>query len=185
MNEQKNTWTVVVALIVIAAIAGGIYWWQSSSKNQNNMNTSDFSAPKTNEVTTNNDDQKWTTYKDDKNGYEIQFPSTWEKSSENVWTNKQTPSEEVGVTVIKNEFPNVDIWTWAEKSDWPMTKEPKEYFQEITVGGVKALKDPAINTIHIVKGDKYYIIENGIGMERNVVNTDLYYKIVGTFKFTN
>ncbi len=176
MAQQKNIWTVIFVIIVLVVVAGGIYWWQTTSKDQESFDTLEVS-------------QNFETYSNTDLGYEIQYPLTWEISldgdAQTVFANKDNPSEEIGIRISKKLYPDKDIWEWAEASNWPMTDNPRGYFEEITVDGITALKDPEINTVHVVKGNKYYMIENGIGMERNVVDSTLYYQIVETFKFIN
>ena len=120
-------------------------------------------------------------------GVSLEYPNVWEvgtESTDNVnLVNIKDAEQVLSITMEKNATDATDVMSWAEAQEWAMPASPSTYFKEIKLGTTDALQDPAINTVYVLKDDVVYRIENGVGMERNVIAEELYYDILDTLKF--
>ena len=134
----------------------------------------------------------WKTYRG--HGFEIKYPPTWdvmfESSTQVVITNKDNDSEEFGINIYDNINPQkLSSWEWFESQrseKWPENFDVKATEIEIILNNnISAFKDLQSDggIITIFKDNDIYSLENGISMERKVIEKNLFYKIVNTFKF--
>jgi len=126
------------------------------------------------------------TYENSEQGYKVAYPTGWEIDAEEtsavLITNTQDSSQQIGITVQKNRFPEAKTVTeWSKTAAWPY--DNLEDYKTLTINGVEALEDPTIGRIVVVNNNKVYTIENGVGMERNVIKSNTFHDIVATFEF--
>jgi hypothetical protein len=126
-------------------------------------------------------------YSNDDLGISLEYPNDWKVSSESTdnvnLVNTKDAEQVLAITKEKNATDSTDVMSWAEAQEWPMTESASTYFKEIKLGTINALQDPTTNTVYVLNGDVVYRIENGIGMERNVIDEELYFEILDTLKF--
>ncbi len=123
-------------------------------------------------------------------GYSIKYPGGWKAETNNSGTTLTNLSKSEQVIMIElnsaNANPNqLSITEWLKAQQWPDPRPIEAQFKSIgTVGGVSAVEQSPTGTVYFTKGMNVFVVNNGIGFERKVVDEKLFLQILSTFKFT-
>jgi hypothetical protein len=156
---MKSRFVHVFITIIVTAlvVGGGVYVWQ----NQSRVGSVDL-----------------TTYNHLGGDFSFQYPSSWTISSESL---DHVVVGDFGVDVTSLGSSPTSVWEWAEKQNWPMEGNVRDVFEETTVAGLSALRDPITQTVYVLHTNKVYALQNGIGMERGLIDVVIYDAILDSF----
>lgn len=168
-NEAKTSWPALIVLCVITlAIGGGIYYWQSQQKVEKPVTVTPIPKATPTVSPTEAEIVEGETYTNEKYGFTLQFPDTWEGyvTKETKWIDNKTVSIEFGLPEQELIF-DITIFT------------PEEWEKISSEEGPKPTK--------ISENDEYVF---AYGHAQDAVNDEIVQRmeeiddIIATFKLT-
>ncbi len=96
--------------------------------------------------------------------YTPQQPSLVGAVYEVVFANSLS-SEEFAITSFNTTLPATSIIEWADIGEWPFPSNWRDFYEEIDISGVAAIRDPVTGSIKFMNGSTIISIENGVGRE--------------------
>lgn len=179
MNMNQKTLLVVVIALLIGAVGYFAFLKKSGPIAQQ-------PTPTPKDETAN-----WKSTTNASLGYSIKYPNDWKAETNSLSTTLTNLSNSEQVIMIELNSTNANprrlsINDWLKTQQWPDPKPISEQFKSITsIGGVGAVEQSQTGTVYFTKGTNVFVVNNGIGFTRKVVDEKLFLQILSTFKFTN
>lgn len=156
LSDQKKK-AIIIAVVCVVAFVGGFWWVRSSLQRldklgqvASNLKLPEINAPESTPVAIVNETKDWKTYKNEKHGFEFEYPSDFEI----LQITEEVPNNPVQVALGPIEEDNFN-------SNWVIILKEKDICKNNIETGGKVLEDVSIGGVIGKKIQYFNKDENG------------------------
>ena len=180
MSKQS----IIIVIIILALGVGG--WYVYSQNQAVNPPVGDNGMVGNSDIDTSDVAQEgWQTYRNEEYGFEIKYPPNWIAGGM-LLRNQIDTKQEILFIVDKHNQQEIDIYSWIKTQKWPSPESIDSQFISFNqIDDTKAFQQRQTGTVYFVNSKYIFMVNNGISMERRIVDEELFNQILSTFKFLN